>query len=139
LFGLYGRIFSYPVFTGFYELIDAIGFDVSFAMETQLFLYLHLYPEALAVETVLVSLIMTQHGVVTLEDILVGSAPGMMDAHGIISGDGAVKKGPPGFSFVLIPELLEALAVFPEPEDPVFHLDEGGFGVHLVKHDCFYS
>ena len=67
-------------------------FDIFLAFEAQFLFDLHLHPQALAIETVLVAQVAAFHGMVTLEGVFIGAPPGMVHAHGIIGGDGAVEE-----------------------------------------------
>src|SRR5256886_14631932 len=76
---------------GFGEHRDAVGIDVALAVEVQLALDLHLDPEALAIEAVLVALVESLHRLVTLVDILVGTRPGAVHPHALdVRGDRTV-------------------------------------------------
>ena len=55
---------------------------------------LDLDPQPLAVEAVLVAQLVAGHGEVALVGVLVGAAPGVVDAHRVVGGDGAVEEGP---------------------------------------------
>jgi hypothetical protein len=46
----------------------------------------------LAVEAVLVALPLAEHGVVALVEVLVGAAPGVVDAHRVVRGDRPVQE-----------------------------------------------
>src|SRR3989304_621598 len=52
------------------------------------------HPQPLAVEAVLVALPVAEHGVVALEEVLVGAAPGMVHAHRVVGRDRPVEEGP---------------------------------------------
>src|SRR5262249_30205105 len=73
--------------------------------------------EALAIEAVLVALLVAGHGEVALVGILVGTAPGVVDAHRVVGGDGAVEERPARLAGVLGAELVEGVDVLPEFED----------------------
>ena len=87
-----GGELAHPLLAQLDEPIDAVGLDVPLGGETQLLLHLHLYPEALAVEAVLVALLEALHGLVALVQVLVGASPCVVDAHGVVGGDGAVDE-----------------------------------------------
>ena len=87
--------FEDPLLAALDEFGDAELLDVSLALETELFLDLDLDPEPLAVETVLVALALAEHGLVALEEVLVGPAPGMMDAHGVVRRNRTIEKRVP--------------------------------------------
>ena len=52
-----------------------------FDFRLQILLDFDLDPQSLAIETVLVAQLVAGHGEVALVGVLVGPAPGMMDAH----------------------------------------------------------
>ena len=76
------------------EGFQAKGFDVALGVEAQVFFDFNLQPEALAVEAVLVALVVAAHGPVTLVDVLVGAAPGVVHAHGVVGRDRAIEERP---------------------------------------------
>ena len=76
------------------ELGDAVGLDVALALEPEVALDVDLDPQALAVEPVLPALVLAEHRVVALEDVLVGPAPGVVDAHRVVGRDRAVEEAP---------------------------------------------
>src|SRR5262249_29887575 len=84
-------------------------FDVALRAEAQLLLDLDLDPEALAVEAVLVAQLVAGHGLVALVGVLVGAAPGVVDAHRVVGGDRAVEEGPLILAAVLLAEALEGM------------------------------
>ena len=51
-------------------------------------------PQALAVEAVLPALVLAEHRVEALEEVLVGPAPGVVDAHRVVGRDRAVEEAP---------------------------------------------
>ena len=83
-----------PLLAALDELGDAERFDVPLGLETQLLFDLDLHPEPLAVEPVLVALPVAEHGVVALEEVLVGAAPGVVHAHRVVGRDRPVEEGP---------------------------------------------
>ena len=91
-------------------------FDLSF----EFLLDLDLDPQALAVEAVLVAQLVAGHGVVALKGVLVGAAPGVMDAHRVVGGDRAVEEGPARPALVLLAQLLEGVDLVPELQDRAF-------------------
>ena len=58
-----------------HKAVDAVRLYVLLGVEAHLLLHLHLHPEALAVEAVLVALLEALHGLVPLEQVLVGAGP----------------------------------------------------------------
>ena len=74
------------------EAIDPELLDLALVVEAELALDLDLDPEALAVEAVLVALLLAEHGVVALEEVLVGPSPGVVDAHRVVRGDRPVDE-----------------------------------------------
>ena len=66
--------------------------DIFFAFEAEFFFDFDLDPKALAIEAVLIAEFVALHGVVALEGIFVGAAPGVMDTHWVVGGDGAIEK-----------------------------------------------
>ncbi len=133
MFGLDGGVFEDAAFAFLHELIDAELFDGTFGTEAELLFDFDFDPEALAVESILVTEIAAIHGPVALEGVFVGAAPGVVDAHGIVGRDGAVEKTPRLFAGVFGPEFLEDVAFVPELEDGVLTRDEFGvvdFGEH---------
>ena len=74
------------------EPIDPVRLDIALVGEPKLPLRLDLDPQSLAVEAVLISLALAEHGVVPHVEILVGAAPGVMYAHRVVRGDRPVKE-----------------------------------------------
>jgi hypothetical protein len=87
----------------------------------------------LAIETVLVTEFVTSHREVALKGILIGAAPGMMDAHGVIGSDGTIEKRPFWSSRVLDSQLLKNVMLLPETKDYAFVLCEIDFCLNLRK------
>jgi hypothetical protein len=110
--------------------------DVALGAELQLLLDLDLDPQPLAIEAVLVALFLAEHGVVALVDVLVGAAPGVVDAHGVVGGDGTVEEGPARPAGVLRPELREGADVVPELQNVALLGGEIHLRLDLVeRHD----
>ncbi len=82
LIGLHLGPMKDVLFAGSDELGDPEQLDVSLGSEAKLSLQHHLHPQALAVEAILVALLLAEHGVVPLPEILVSPAPGVMHSHG---------------------------------------------------------
>ncbi len=78
-----------------HELGDPVLLDVALRGEAEVALHVDLDPEALAVEAVLPALVLAAHGVEALEDVLVGSTPGVVDAHRVVGRDRPVEEAPP--------------------------------------------
>ena len=76
------------------ELGDPVGLDVALAREAEVALDVDLDPQALAVEPVLVALVVAEHRLEALVEVLVGPAPGVMDAHRVVGRDRAVEEAP---------------------------------------------
>src|SRR5262249_42362843 len=109
------------------------GLDVALALELQLLLDLDLDPQPLAVEAVLVALVLAEHGVEALEGVLVGAAPGVVDAHRVVGGDGAVEEGPADAARVLLAEGLEGPCAVPELEHRPLLGGEIDLSLYLVE------
>ena len=76
------------------ELGDPVRLDVALAREPEVALDVDLDPQALAVEAVLPALVLAEHRVESLEQVLVGPAPGVVDAHRVVRGDRPVEEAP---------------------------------------------
>ena len=76
----------------------------------------------MAIETILVTQLVTRHGAKTLEHVLIGAAPGVVDAHRIIGRDRAVDKAPLGFPLVFQAEFVEDALLIPKFENGVLAL-----------------
>ncbi|HZZ77650.1 MAG TPA: hypothetical protein VFE62_03970 [Gemmataceae bacterium] len=128
------------VFAFLHKPVDALRlvprhqvFDVALRLQLQLLLDLNLDPQPLAVEAVLVAQLMAGHGEETLIRILVGAAPGVMDAHRIVRGDRAVEKGPLGLAAVLLTQTLEGLDLVPQFQDRAFLGREIDSGLNFLE------
>ena len=107
------------------ELRDAVRLDIALAVEVQLALDLHLNPETLAIEAVLVTLIEAAHCLVALVDVLVRARPGVMDPHPLdVRSDRAVDEREARTTRVLLSEHVEGVLAVPEVEDAVVDLHE---------------
>ena len=107
------------------ELADPIRLDIALAVEIQLTLDLHLDPEALAIEAVLVTLIEAAHRLVALVDVLIGTGPGAVNAHSFhVRGDRTVEERKPRAARVLLAEHVEGVLALPEVKDAVVDLGE---------------
>ena len=116
------------------ELGDAVRLDVALAREPQVALDVDLDPQALAVEPVLVALVLAEHRVVALEEVLVGPAPGVVDAHRVVRGDRAVEEAPARPAGVLGAEPRERAAFPPEVEQIVLDGDKIRACRHRSEH-----
>src|SRR5579864_5950842 len=87
------RVLHHAVFTALHEFRDAVGFDVAFGAEAELFFDFNFDPESLAIEAVLPALIEAIHGFVALIDVLVRAAPCVMHTHRVIRGNRPIDKG----------------------------------------------
>jgi hypothetical protein len=115
LLGLDPGEFVHPLLALVDEVADAIGLDVLLGPEAQLFFHLHLHPQALAVEAVLVAGVIALHGLVAVIQILVGAAPGVVHPHGVVGGDRPVHETETlCAAFVAGRQLLKCFVVFPE-------------------------
>ena len=79
-------------FTTLHKFGDTISFDIALILHAQLFLNLNLDPQALGVEAILIALLVALHGLKTLKQIFVRASPGMMNAHRVVRGDGAIQE-----------------------------------------------
>ena len=117
------------------EPVDAEVFDLALVVELQLLLYLDLDPQPLSVEAVLVALLIPPHGLVALEHVLVGAAPGVVDAHGVVGRDWAVDEGEgPRRVVVSVEVLFEDVLLLPPLHDVPLHLDEVYLCRHMLEH-----
>jgi hypothetical protein len=99
------------------------------------------HPEALAVEAILPAFVLALHGVVALVEVFVGAAPGVVDAHGVVGGDGAVDEAEDAvFGFGLgaqAAQFIEGVGIAPEFKDVLFELDEVYFVGYVFEAHCF--
>ena len=127
------------------EVIEAEFFDFMLRIETEVAFDLHFQPKSLAIETVLVALHVTLHGFKALVDIFVGASPRVVNAHGIIGGNGAVNERPARIAAVLRDKLLEGIGILPELQDPMLHTGKVEVSIdflkpgHLAPPRCRYS
>src|SRR4029077_8831543 len=73
---------------------DPEGLDVALAREAEVALDVDLDPQALAVEPVLPALILAEHRVEPLVEVLVRPAPGVVNTHRVVGRDRAVEEAP---------------------------------------------
>src|SRR4030042_933831 len=118
----------HPFLARRHEAGDAELFDVTLGGEAHRALHLHLDPEPLAVEAVLVALAEALHGFEALVQVLVGAPPGVVHAHGVVGGDGPIDEGPPPWGgFVAVQVLLYDALLLP----PALRLTLLGYEVDL--------
>ena len=116
LLGLAGGERQHALLAQADELGDPERLDVALRREAQVALDVDLDPQALAVEAVLEPLVLAQHRVEPLVQVLVGAAPGVVDAHRVVGGDRPVEEAPARAARVLRPEPRERAPVRPLPE-----------------------
>ena len=75
LLGLARGVGQHALLAQRHELGDAVGLDVALALEPEVALDVDLDPQALAVEAVLPALVLAEHGVEALVEVLVGRGP----------------------------------------------------------------
>ena len=136
LLGLARRVGQDALLAQRHELGDAVGLDVALARESQVALDVDLHPETLAVEPVLPALGLAEHGVVALEDVLVGPAPGVVDAHRVVRRDRTVEEAPARAGGVLGTKARERLAVAPHGEDLVLLGDQVRLRADGLEHSA---
>ena len=96
LAGLHGGEAQDARFAHAHELLQAVVLDVFLGGEAHLLLDVDLHPQALAVEAVLVAQLLALHGAEALEQVFIGASPAVMDAHGVVGGDGTIDERPVG-------------------------------------------
>ncbi len=134
LLSLAGRVRQDALLAEADELGDPEGLDVPLAGEPEITLDVHLDPQALAVEAVLVALVLAEHRVEALEHVLVGPSPGMVDAHRVVRRDRAVEEAPAWFAGQLGSEPGERAPLAPELQDLVLHRHEIGARGYGTEH-----
>src|SRR5262249_2296341 len=124
LFSLHAREAVDPLLARTHEPVDArLGvprdevLDVSLVVELQFLLDLDFPPQPLAVEPLLVAEFVAGHREVAVVGVLVGAAPGVVDAHRVVRRDRAVEERPAGLAAVQLLPLLENALPVPERED----------------------
>ncbi len=113
------RVRQHALLAEAHELGDAEGLDVALAGEAQVTLDVDLDPQPLAVEAVLPALVVPEHGVIALIEVLVRPAPGVMDTHRVVGRDGAVEERPGRAARVLCPQASEGAPLAPLRQDLV--------------------
>ena len=116
------------------ELVQTVSLDVVLGLEAELLLDLDLNPKTLRVKAVAVVGVAALHGMVLNESILEGSAPDVVDTHGVVGGDRAVDEAILRAVCVFLLELVEAVVFLPEGENFLFVFNEGVFGVKFFLH-----
>src|SRR4029077_14699293 len=91
-------------------------------------------PQALAVESVLVAVVLAQHRVEPLVEVLVRAAPRVMDAHRVVRGDRSIEEAPARTPGVLLAQAGERAPVTPLGQELVLLSDEVGFRVDGSEH-----
>ncbi len=117
------------------ELGEPVLLDLALRVEPQLTLDTDLDPEALAVESVLVALVVAAERLVALEDILERPPPGGVDGERLVRGDRAVEEAEPGALRVLGAQLRERRLTLPESENLPFER----VVVRLVRERCEHT
>ena len=135
LCGLHGGVAQHPLLAAAHEAGHAVLLDVLLGAEAQIPLHLHLHPEALAVEAVLVAGAMAAHHLVAVEDVFVRAAPAVVHAHGVVGSDGAVYERPRRRVRAQRHQLVEGLGLLPEAQHVVLLGHEIHFGGYVLKHD----
>ena len=115
------------------EGFESHRLDLPLAVEAEGALHLHLDPQALAIKAVLVAQLVAGHGEVALVGVLVGAAPGVVDAHRVVGGDRAVEKRPLRLAAVLLAQLLEGLGPLPKLQDGPLLGREIDLRIYLVE------
>ena len=118
------------------ELGDPVRLDVALGGEPEVALDVDLDPQALAVEPVLVALVLAEHRVEALVEVLVGAAPGVVDAHRVVGRDRAVEEAPLRAAGVLRPQPGERPPVAPVGQDRVLLGDEVGLRADGSEHSA---
>ena len=117
-----------------HELGDAVRLDVALAREAEVALDVDLDPQALAVEAVLPALVLAEHGVEALVQVLVGATPGVVDAHRVVGRDRPVEEAPARAAGVLGAEPLERPPLAPQLQHLVLLGDEVGLRADGSEH-----
>ncbi len=119
LLGLLRGVGQHPLLAQAHERVDAIALDVPLAGVAQLPLHVDLDPETLAVEAVLPALVVAEHRMEPLVEVLVGPPPRVVDGHRVVGGDGPVEERPLLVARVLCPEAQERRTLPPQVQDAV--------------------
>ena len=133
LLGLERRVGQDALLAQADEVGDAVGLDVALARVAQLALDVDLDPQALAVEAVLVALVLAEHRVEALVQVLVRPTPGVVDAHRVVGRDRAVEKRPALVAGVLGAEARERPPLVPQREHLVLERGQIGLPGYRLK------
>ncbi len=120
------------------EVLDPVLLDVPLGGEAQVSLHLDLHPEPLAIETLLPAQVVAGHGEKTLEDVLVGPAPGVVDAHEAVGGYWTVEERPSWFAPGFGAQLLKCVLLVPELENGLFARDQTRPAWYLFEQDRIF-
>ncbi len=134
LLGLARGVGQHALLAQRHEAVDAVGLDVALAREPEVALDVDLDPQALAVEPVLVALVLAEHRVEALVQVLVRAAPGVMHAHRVVGGDRPVQEAPARSIGVLRAQPCEGPALLPALEQLVLLRDEVGLAGDGSEH-----
>ena len=126
MLGLSGGEFQDTLFARVDKLVDAQVVDGVLRAEAELFFDFDFDPQALTVKTVLIAQFAAVHRPETLVGIFVGAAPGVMDPHRVVGGDGAVEETPRFAAAILVAQFVEDPLVAPKREYGVFARHETG-------------
>ena len=136
LLGLARRVGQHALLAERHELGDPERLDVALGREPEVALDVDLDPQALAVEAVLVALVLAEHRVEALVEVLVGAAPGVVDAHRVVGRDRPVEEAPVRSAGVLGTQPGEGPPVAPQLEDLVLLGDEIGLRTDGSEHSA---
>jgi hypothetical protein len=92
LLGLDAGVLRHPLAAGAREHVEPVALDLALRVQAERLLHLDLDPQPLAVEPVLEALVVAEHRVVALPDVLERPAPRVVDAHRVVRRDGAVEE-----------------------------------------------
>ena len=124
LLGLARGVGQDPLLAERHEAVDAVRLDVALAREAEVALDVDLDPQPLAVEPVLVALVLAEHRVEALVQVLVRATPGVVDAHRVVGGDRPVEEAPARAAGVLRAQARERPSLPPCASDLVLLGDE---------------
>jgi len=134
---LHGRIVEDLMFALVGEFGQAEFLDFPLAVEAEALFDVDFDPETLAVESVLPAFVFALHGVVTLVKVFVGAAPGVVNAHGVVGGDGTVDKAEDAVLFfgfgAQAAQFVERVGFLPVIEDVIFEFYEVYFVGYVFK------
>ncbi len=116
LLGLAGGEGEHALFAGAHEILDAELANLPLGLEAQALFHFDFDPQTLAIEAVLIAQRVAVHGVIALVHILQRTAPGMVHAHGVVGGNGAVEERPARTAGRLRAQFPEDLAFFPKAQ-----------------------